>query len=177
MSSIRFSSSFVVGLWEDTADASIRASAVAFSQTPKSGALLQIDGTAGSTAVHVKLYDSQIHSGNVQVVPTNIGGNCLAIDQIPTDAYVLQGGVPTGCDPNDPFEVTDHNTSLTHQDFGQKDFSGFHIATHYLSVPVVSISSVQDNADGTSTYFYSLRRGGDVAPGENIAIGGFTNNA
>src|SRR5439155_10168537 len=93
------------------------ASAVAFSQTPKSGALLQIDGTAGSTAVHVKLYDSQIHSGNVQVVPTNIGGNCLAIDQIPTDAYVLQGGVPTGCDPNDPFEVTDHNTSLTHQDF------------------------------------------------------------
>ena len=36
----------------------VLASAVAVSQTPKSGALLTIDGTAGTTAVHVKIYDS-----------------------------------------------------------------------------------------------------------------------
>src|SRR5207248_8027901 len=73
------------------------ASAVALSQTPKSGALLTIEGTAGSTAVHVKIYDSQIRSGLVQVVP--VGGGCALADQVPTDAYVLQGGSPTGCDP------------------------------------------------------------------------------
>jgi len=152
----------------------VLASAVAFSQTPKSGALLTIDGTGASNGVHVKLYDSQIHSGNVQVVPTGNGSNCVAGDQVPTDAYVLQGGAPTGCDPNDPFEVTENNNSLTHQDFGQKNLFGFHFETHYLSVPVVSISGVvSNNGDGSTTYSYSRLRGNDIAAGENIAIGGF----
>src|SRR5207249_8055531 len=84
----------------------------AFSQTPKSGALLTIDGTGASSGVHLKIYDSQIHSGTVQAVPTG-GGTppCASADQIPTDAYVLQGGAPTGCDPGDDFEVTDNNDS------------------------------------------------------------------
>ena len=58
----------------------VLASAVAFSQTPKpkSGALLTIDGTAASTAVHLKIYDSQIHTGVVQIPP------CSSADQIPT---------------------------------------------------------------------------------------------
>ena len=47
----------------------VLSSAVAFSATPTSGAFLTIDGTAGTTAVHIKLYDSQIHSGVVQAVP------------------------------------------------------------------------------------------------------------
>src|SRR5439155_9971098 len=85
----------------------VLASAVAFSQTPKSGALLTIHGTGASSGIDLKLYDSQIHSGSVNVVPTGVGGTCLAGDQVPTDAYVLQGGAPTGCDPNDPFEVTE----------------------------------------------------------------------
>src|SRR5437667_6918769 len=55
---------------------------VAFSQTPKSGALLSIDGTGASSAVHLKIYDSQIHTGVVQIPP------CSSADQIPTDAYV-----------------------------------------------------------------------------------------
>src|SRR5437016_1656600 len=106
----------------------VLSSVVAFSATPTSGALLQIDGTAGSTAVHVKIYDSQIHSGVVLAVPP-----CSPADQIPTDAYVLQGGSATGCDPADDFEVTDNNNSgQPHQASGHADLSGFHIETHYL---------------------------------------------
>ena len=75
-------------------------SAVALSQTPKSGALLEINGSS----IDLKIYDSQIHTGTVRTVP--VAGTCLALDQIPTDAYVLQGGAPTGCDPDDPFETS-----------------------------------------------------------------------
>jgi len=121
--------------------------AIAFCQAlpkPTSGALLSIDGTAGSTPVHIKLYDSQIHSstntssmqvGTAQVVPVATvanGGNCTSNDQVATDAYVLQGGAPTGCDPGDPFEITDNNPNSPHQAFGHADLSGFHIETHYL---------------------------------------------
>src|SRR5439155_8711486 len=67
---------------------------VAFSQTPKNGALLSI--TSDDNSVNLKIYDSQIHTANVR---TN------SCDQIPTDAYVLQGGAPTGCDPGDAFET------------------------------------------------------------------------
>src|SRR5438128_3575898 len=111
------------------------ASAVALSQTPKpkSGAMLEIQGTVGSTPIDLKLYDSQIHSGSVQVVPVSPSGGsaCLssAGDNISTDAYVLQGGAPTGCDTNDPYEVTDYNP-YTQQASGLKSttkFSGFHI--------------------------------------------------
>src|SRR5438477_11158646 len=53
------------------------ASAVALSQPkPKSGAMLEIQGTVGSTPIDLRLYDSQIHSGNVQVVPVDgFGGS------------------------------------------------------------------------------------------------------
>jgi hypothetical protein len=126
------------------------ASAVALSQTPKSGALLTIEGTAGSTAVHVKIYDSQIRSGLVQVVP--VGGGCALADQVPTDAYVLHGGSPTGCDPGDAFEVTEaNNTNAGHQAFGHTDISGFHIETHYVcGGDCTGISGTQPAACNTS---------------------------
>jgi len=109
----------------------VLSSAVAFSATPTSGALLTIDGTAGTTAVHVKIYDSQIHSGTVQAAPT-----CGVADQVPTDAYVLQGGSATGCDTGDDFEVTEaNNPNAVHQAFGHTDISGFHIETHYVCGP------------------------------------------
>src|SRR5207249_3906222 len=111
----------------------------AFAQMPTSGALLSIDGTAGSTPVHLKIYDSQIHSGSVQAAPTcsNPG------DQIPTDAYVLQGGSATGCDTGDNFEVTDNNPNSPHQASGVKaNFSGFRIETHYLSEPKIGRAHV-----------------------------------
>src|SRR5438128_709567 len=127
--------------------------AVTFSQTPKSGALLTITSTPPDNSVNLKIYDSQIHSGTVQAVPTG-GGTppCASADQIPTDAYVLQGGAPTGCDPGDAFEVTDNNSiSNTHQDFGQKDLSGFHIETHYKMNTAVSISGVTQKIGNDST--------------------------
>ena len=150
-----------------------------FSQNPPtSGAMLSIDGTpnTASANVHVKIYDSQIHSGNVQVVPTG-GGTppCASADQIPTDAYVLQGGAPTGCDPGDAFEVTDNNSiSNTHQDFGQKDLSGFHIETHYKMNTAVSISGVTQKIGNDSTYAYTLTSGPDLVAGETIVVTGFT---
>src|SRR5438094_2223735 len=86
------------------------ASVVALSQTPKSGALLTITSTPPDNSVNLKIYDSQIHTGTVRTVPlpgdvTFPGSSCGTSDQIPTDAYVLQGGSPTGCDANDPFET------------------------------------------------------------------------
>ncbi len=161
----------------------VLASAVAFSQTPKSGALLTIHGTGASSGIDLKLYDSQIHSGSVQVVPVDGSGGsaCLSAsgDNIPTDAYVLQGGAPTGCDPNDPFEVTENNPAGTHQAFGVKSetkFFGFHIETHYLSEPIVSISAATHagiaGTSGPTTYTYSLTIGPDVATGETIVISG-----
>ena len=102
---------------------------------PTSGALLTITGTAGTTPVNVTIYDSQIHSGQVQAVPVGTGtSSCNSTDAtFPTDAYVLQGGSWTGCDAGDAFEVTDTNTSgAPHQAFGKTDVSGFHIETHYI---------------------------------------------
>src|SRR5436309_14339053 len=100
-------------------------SAVAFSQTPKSGALLTIQSTDGT--VNLKIYDSQFHTGTVRTVPLATkanGGNCVSADQSPTDAYVLQGGAPTGCDPGDPFEVAQHNGTAT--------LGNFNITTKYI---------------------------------------------
>jgi hypothetical protein len=100
----------------------------AFSQTPKSGALLTI--TNGSS-VNLKIYDSQIHTGTVRTVPpsgTN-GSSCPASDLIPTDAYVLQGGAPTGCDSGDAFE-TGGGAGVT----GTAPLGNFTITTQYLCV-------------------------------------------
>jgi hypothetical protein len=102
-----------------------------FAQSPNSGALLTINGTT-NTAVNIQIYDSQIHSAAVQTPPVPSGGNCMAADQIPTDAYVLQGGAPTGCDTGDDYEITDDNSESPHQTSGQTMISGFQIQTHYL---------------------------------------------
>src|SRR5947208_220098 len=153
------------------------ASAVALSQPkPKSGAMLEIQGTVGSTPIDLRLYDSQIHSGNVQVVPVDGSGGstCVStVDNIPTDAYVLQGGAPTGCDPNDPFEVTDNNNFNTaHQAFGKTDLLGFHIETHYKMNTAASISGASDASAGSTTYNYTLTSGPDLQAQESIVITG-----
>jgi hypothetical protein len=62
----------------------------------KSGALLSIQSTDGS--LNLAVYDSQIHSGIVGTSPCDGG--------LVTDAYVLQGGSPTGCDPGDSYETS-----------------------------------------------------------------------
>src|SRR5437667_2890411 len=106
------------------------ASVVALSQTPKSGALITITSTPHDNSVNLKIYDSQIHTGTVRTVPlpgdlTFPGSSCGTSDQIPTDAYVLQGGAPTGCDPGDPFE-----TSPSQQQ-GNAVLANFTITTKY----------------------------------------------
>lgn len=97
--------------------------ATAFAQTPTSGAMLSIDSDMSSAVtVHAKIYDSQIHTGNVRQVA--LGSGCTSGDQMfPTDAYVLQGGSWTGCDPGDTFE--------TSQGTGQATLAGFGIQTTY----------------------------------------------
>src|SRR5882724_4313748 len=128
---------------------------------PKSGAMLEINGSVGTTPVDLKIYDSQIHSGVVKAVPTanGNGSNCgdgvafgTTDERVPTDAYVLQGGSPTGCDPGDNFEVTEaNNTNAGHQAFGHTDISGFHIETHYVcGGDCTGISGTQPAACNTS---------------------------
>ncbi len=112
------------------------ASRVAQAQAPTSGALLTINGTVGATPVNLSVSDKDIHSGVFNVVFVGAGSNCTAGDQISTDAYVLQGGSATGCDPGDAFEVTDSNPNSVHQQPGMLDLTGtgfsFHIDTHYI---------------------------------------------
>jgi hypothetical protein len=74
---------------------SVFISTAAFAQSLESGALLSIKSTDGS--LNLAVYDSQIHSGNVQASPCD--------GALVTDAYVLQGGSPTGCDNGDSFEI------------------------------------------------------------------------
>jgi len=68
---------------------------MALAQSLESGALLSVQSTDGS--LRLAVYDSQIHSGVVQASPCDRGPV--------TDAYVLQGGTPTGCDNGDAFET------------------------------------------------------------------------
>jgi hypothetical protein len=68
---------------------------ITFAQQLQSGALLTIQSTDGS--LNLAVYDGQIHSGVVRVSPCD--------GALITDAYVLQGGSPTGCDNGDSFET------------------------------------------------------------------------
>jgi hypothetical protein len=66
-----------------------------FAQSLESGALLSIQSSDGTLRLGV--YDSQIHSGVIKTSPC---------DTAETDAYVVQGGSPTGCDPGDSYETS-----------------------------------------------------------------------
>jgi hypothetical protein len=72
--------------------------AMSFSQQLDSGALLTVQGSGLNLAV----YDSQIHSGVIQTSPCDAGNGAPVI----TDAYVLQGGSPSGCDNGDAYETS-----------------------------------------------------------------------
>lgn len=93
------------------------------------GAQLTINGMLNGAApvpVFATITDSQIHSGSFQTVPTGAGGedNCTIADQISTDAYAMQAGAPTGCDPGDTFEGALGTGSAT--------VSGFAVTTKYV---------------------------------------------
>jgi hypothetical protein len=91
---------------------------IVFAQSLQSGALLSIQSADHSLKLAV--YDSQIHSG--------MGLTASPCDgTLETDAYVLQGGSPTGCDNGDSFE--------TSQTPGMFEFAGtgykFDVKTFY----------------------------------------------
>jgi hypothetical protein len=126
---------------------------------PTSGALLTITG--GGAGANVFLYDSEVHTGLVETVPTGGTSSCNASDAtVPTDAHVGQGKSSTGCDAGDGFEVTDTSTGtvLTNlKAFGHADVdatgspvapgTGFHIETHYICAGTCS-----GGVTGTATF-------------------------
>jgi hypothetical protein len=61
------------------------------------GLEFEANGAFNGSAVDLTVFDSQIHSGVPRVSPC---------DGILTDAFVLQGGSPNGCDNGDGFETT-----------------------------------------------------------------------
>jgi hypothetical protein len=109
-------------------------SQVAQAQSPTSGALLTINGTVseGDNNMNVSLTisDKDIHSGHFKTVPTGFPSTCIGADQISTDAYVLQAGAPTGCDPGDLFEgnVADGFAVLSAESTVSYSFG---VSTHY----------------------------------------------
>jgi hypothetical protein len=158
-------------------------SPAAQAQKPTSGALIKIDGTVGTTAVHLAIYDSQIHSGHLQVPP------CASYTDLPTDAYVMQGGSWTGCDPGDDYEITDYPGEGPHQYAGNADLTGtgysFHIETHYcgsscltISGPVpacntaVTICSAEDSGYATITNTFGAPFTGTITLQGNSGISG-----
>src|SRR5580704_4482061 len=82
------------------------------------GAILEIKGTVTQTgtdfplsqSVDLVVNDGAIHSSTLVTVPAAAAGNASncnnTTDQVQTDAYILQAGSPTGCDPGDRFEGT-----------------------------------------------------------------------
>jgi hypothetical protein len=121
----------------------------AMAQTPTSGAMLAINGSVGSTTVSRNIYDSQIHTGNV----VSVGSNCSTGDAaFKTDAYVLQGGSPTGCDPGDAFETSQGTGTATLSGTGYS----FGITTQYTYGGCTSANVTPTICAGPDTGFLTV---------------------
>jgi hypothetical protein len=144
------------------------AAATAFSQTrtfyPTTGALLTINGTvtegANTMNVSLSISDKDIHSGTTQTVPLGTevnGGNCAATDQDPTDAYVLQAGAPTGCDPGNGFEggLTPGNFSFS-SDGGLVSYN-LGVSTSYWINPYTSKCNSSEAICSNNTSFLTVQ--------------------
>jgi hypothetical protein len=92
------------------------------------GAQLTINGMlsgASPVPVFATITDSQIHSNSFHTVAPGTGeDNCTVADEILTDAYILQGGSPSGCDPGNGFEGA--------LGTGSANVSGFAVTTKYV---------------------------------------------
>jgi uncharacterized repeat protein (TIGR01451 family) len=114
-----------------------------------SGAQLTINGSLNVNVpipVFGTITDSQIHSDSFHTVTPGTGegeDNCTAGDEISTDAYILQGGAPTGCDPGNGFEGSLGTGSTTVSGSGWE----FGVTTKY--VVLSSDSSPMCNSNGT----------------------------
>jgi hypothetical protein len=90
-------------------------------QSLQSGALLSIQSSDGS--LNLGVYDSQIHSGISHSFPCDNG--------LVTDAYVVQGGSATGCDPGDSYETSQAPGAFQFVGTGYE----FDITTFYTETP------------------------------------------
>jgi len=129
------------------------------------GAILEIKGTVTTTndagtfsqPIDLVVNDGAIHSGFTQTVPiqseSNPASTCVASDQIATDAYVLQSGAPTGCDPGDLYEGNSISPNDGHFPFispaGSSPAYRFDVTTHYQCG--ANSGSCNFNATMTST--------------------------
>src|SRR5438132_951347 len=147
----------------------VLSSVMALSQTPRSttlsiptsGAMLTINGTVGSNSVNRNIYDSQIHTGNLRSTNLAVASetNCNSVDAgFPTDAYVLQGGSGTGCDPGDTFETAQGTGTAsitgTGYSFGIETtytFGGCNTAGTICANPDTGFLTVTNNSSGAFT--------------------------
>jgi hypothetical protein len=156
--------------------------AIGVAQSLQSGALLTIQKSDGS--LHLGVYDSQIHSGFVQ--PSPCDGSLV------TDAYVLQGGSPTGCDNGDPYETTQAHGAFEFAGAGYK----FDIKTFYTEAegacnsagntgPIEPICATPDTGfltvtnNGTSSFTGTITLSGNspTAGGQFCAPGGLASDS
>jgi hypothetical protein len=154
--------------------------AIATAQSLESGPLLTIQSNDGS--LHLGVYDSQIHSGVVQTSPCDGG--------LVTDAYVLQGGSPTGCDNGDNYE--------TSQKPGLFKFVGtgyeFDVTTFYqfggcnstgntgpiepiCASPDSGFLQVTNNGSTNFTGTITLSGNSPIAGGQYCAVGGMASDS
>ncbi len=143
--------------------------AIGVAQSLQSGALLTIQQSGGP--LHLAVYDSQIHSGFVQ--PSPCDGSLV------TDAYVLQGGSPTGCDNGDPYETTQAHGAFEFAGAGYK----FDVATFYqtggcntsgtiCANPDTGFLTVTNNGTSSFTGTITLTGNSPIAGGQFCAPGG-----
>jgi hypothetical protein len=132
---------------------------IVFAQSLQSGALLSIQSTDHS--LNLAVYDSQIHSG--------MGLTASPCDgTLETDAYVLQGGSPTGCDNGDTFE--------TRQTPGMFEFAGtgykFDVKTFYQVGGCNTAGTICANPD---TGFLTVTNNGTSSFTGTITLSGNSN--
>jgi hypothetical protein len=143
--------------------------AMAVAQSLQSGALLTIHKSDGS--LNLGVYDSQIHSGTIQPSPCDGG--------LITDAYVLQGGSPTGCDNQDTYETSQMPGTFEFAGTGYK----FDIKTFYQTGGCNTSNTICANPDtgfltvtnnGTSSFTGTITLTGNspIAGGQFCAPGG-----
>jgi hypothetical protein len=147
---------------------------VAFAQSLESGALLSMKSSDGS--LNLAIYDSQIHSGIVQASPCDNG--------VVTDAYVLQGGSPTGCDPGDAYETSQAHGMFKFLGTGYEfdlttfyQFGGCNSAGNICANPDTGFLTVTNNGSSTFTGTITLSGNSPQAGGSFCAPGGVASDS
>ena len=148
--------------------------AMAVAKSLQSGALLTIQKSDGT--LNLGVYDSQIHSGFVQSSPCDAG--------LVTDAYVLQGGSPTGCDNGDPYETTQAQGSFEFAGAGYKfdvltfyQFGGCNDNGNICANPDTGFLKVTNNGTSSFTGTITLTGNSPIAGGQFCAEGGLSSDS